>query len=230
MKKIQELKDLLQEIKSKGYLIDDDEIIKKNIDTFIRECIEKYNVLNIDYQKVHGEKPFKTDGKDFEEIEATIKNFFERYEVTDKITELINKISWNMVDHYSANNHEKQLLDKAKKNRILRLYSDRVVVKAWITKDKYSTQNSWDISGHWEIVRNLKDFFRYVLRVEMDFTYIKYSMKDNDFTTYNDNGFDVKIYKNGKIEIINSRQDVISMINSILRDYYKNNEHVLVVG
>lgn len=229
MKRIQELKDLLQEIKNKGYLVDDEEIITKNVDTFVRECIDKYNVLQIDYKTAYGEKPFKTVGKDFEVIEAEIKNFFERYDVTDKIHQLIERISWNMVDHYSANNHEKQLLDKAKKNRLLRLCSDRVVIKAWITKDKYSTTNSWDISGYWEITRNLKDFFRYVLRVEMDFTYIKYSMKDSDFTTYKDNGFDVKIYKNGKIEIICPQQDVISRINNVLKDHYRNNEHVLVM-
>jgi hypothetical protein len=166
--------------------------------------------------------------KDYDEIEAEVREFFSQFDVNYRITQLIKGINWNIISKYELrDNHEKKkILEDSGKNRLIELYPDRIIVKVSMEKDRFSP-NHWSNSTY-EIRYNLKELFTLVLRADLDLSYLKYTMNDTDFKSYLDNGFTVKIFKNGKIEITGDERG-IRQINNIVFDHFRNKNDILVI-
>ena len=226
---IQELRDGLEELQKKGYVININDVVSENLKAHLQNCIKLYNKFNVHYNQEFHVQLHTGDGfKDYDEIESEVKEFFSQFDVNYRITQLIESINWNINSEYELrDNHEKKkMLENSGKNRLIELYPDRIIVKVSMEKDKYSA-TSWSNCSY-EIRHNLKELFMLVLRANLDLSYLKYTMDDKDFKSYLDNGFTVKIFKNGKIEITGDERG-IRQINNIVFDHFRNKNDILVV-
>lgn len=219
--KIAELEKGLKELERRGYYIKIDEIIENSLKEHVGKCTEKYNTLNMELQEPFHLRKIDNKRKDFDELEEEIKTYFQKYDVGDKLGEVIKKLRVYTLDEWTLKDpKKKEYLEKHKKTSLLELYPDKLLLKIWLVKDKY-TANRWDFSGYWEFVKTLTDLFNHALGVRLDLSFLKYDL-DNAFfqRTYRRSGFDFKFYKNGKLEI-RGDSGAIEKINDLIEEYYQ---------
>ncbi len=232
-----------------------DNIIELNLNNHVNHCISKYNQFNLDvdkkdikecsiYKQIEipenelsehikqlykekNKKPYKKVRKDFNEIESDVKNYFNQFNKSDRINQLIEK---HLRFDFTFNSNLKgELKERAKGKNVVTLHKNKFIHKVTVEKCRYM-EDEWNVSSVYRL-NEIEEYIFLTTGKKVDLSdVLKYSMKSEDFKKYDKGIFTIQVFKNGKVVIKSDEEDFIEKMNEPVREYYKNKDEFVYLN